>query len=186
MNKFCLVFAVTAITSMSAAVTSTCPALAADDDLAPGGVVDGTDVNAFFNSGPKIDPEAMEDASVPADKAVTLDPEFAGQSRPPKAPEGSRSDDYWAQPRDKKAIAAKTNGSTQASTATASGATSQQSNSTQANSQSGNQNTKPYKKDGPLKWYFKSWGRFFRSTGNLMGFPVGNDDDGTGNLKPVY
>lgn len=174
MNKFCLVFAVTAITSVSAA-------FAADDDIPPGGIVDGTDVNAFLNSGPKVDPQAMEDASVPADKAVTLDPEFRGQNRPPKAPDGSKSDDYWAQPRNKKKIAAKTDGSAQNSTATANGASSQQDST-----QSGTQNAKPYKKDGPIKWYFKSWGRFFKSTGNLMGFPVGNDDDGTGNLKPVY
>ena len=65
MKKICLMLALSTIVS-----GATNAALA--DGKADGTTVDGSNVQQFLDSGPDIDTQAMERASIPADKAVSM------------------------------------------------------------------------------------------------------------------
>lgn len=150
-----------------------CPAFA---DPGDSGVIDGTNVKDLFGSGPHIDPDAMEDASVPADRIIRLDPEYPGEK-------------YFDEVQNDKDGALKSTtrttrtgqGSTQVATTTADNGNH---GTTIMMTDSDGTIPRPKHHHSLLKAYCQSWKHFFLSTGNLMGFPVGSDDDGTGNLKP--
>lgn len=165
------------------------PAQAQKEQYGNSGTITGDDPRSFFGSGANIDPDAMEDASVPADRAVHLDPEYPGQkqiyptegtrdastypiqlpNRPNVSP-GTQAINAGGNP----AVDAKVQDAYKYDMAQGSG------------NDNSNNNGKPkkQKRAGFLKWYAQSWKHFFLSSGNLMGFPVGTDDDGTGDLKP--
>ncbi|HEY9783825.1 MAG TPA: hypothetical protein V6D17_00395 [Candidatus Obscuribacterales bacterium] len=185
MRKFSLI-AVTAL-----ALGLSCTASFADEDRADGKtVIDGTDVRQFFGSGPEIDTEAMEDASVHADKAIHLDPEYPGEKQILPVPDSQKM------PATSVTTSASPGAASRASAPSASSNSANQTAQTQSqnSSSSNNSNNKsklaykgkndPNKRQGPIKWYLGAWKRFFTSTGNLLGLPVGSDDDGTGDLKP--
>ena len=65
MKKICLMLALSTLVS-----GATCAALA--DGKADGTEVDGSNVQQFLDSGPDIDTQAMERASIPADKAISM------------------------------------------------------------------------------------------------------------------
>ncbi len=127
---------------------------------------------------------------MPADRAVHLDSEYPGQKQiyPTVGTRGAST--YPIQLPNRPNISPGTQGST------AGGANSAATNSqlqdtykydmAQAgnNDNSNGQKQKKQKRPGFLKWYAQSWKHFFLSSGNIMGFPVGTDDDGTGDLKP--
>lgn len=139
------------------------------------GVITGDDPKSFFGSGANIDPDAMEDASVPVDRATHLDPEYPGQKQiyPTVGTRGAST--YPIQLPNRPNVSPGTQGNVQGAQGTYNADMGQQSNG---------KKQKQQKRPGFLKWYAQSWKHFFLSSGNLMGFPVGTDDDGTGDLKP--
>ena len=164
------------------------PALAQKNEYGNSGTITGDDPKSFFGSGANIDPDAMEDASVPVDRATHLDPEHPGQVQiyPTVGTRGASM--YPIQLPNRPNISPGTQGKTGANSA-ATNAMMQDAYKYDMAQGGGNGNTngqkpKQQKRAGFLKWYAQSWKHFFASSGNLMGFPVGQDDDGTGDLKP--
>ena len=168
------------------------PALAQKNEYGNSGLITGDDPRSFFGSGPNIDPDLMEDASVPADRAVHLDPEYPGQKQiyPTVGTRGAST--YPIQLPNRPNISPGTQANGAAGAPATSAATNAQVQDAynydmaQGNNQNQaqKQKQKQQKRPGFLKWYAQSWKHFFKSSGNLMGFPVGTDDDGTGDLKP--
>ncbi|HNB21255.1 MAG TPA: hypothetical protein PKZ32_02495 [Candidatus Melainabacteria bacterium] len=170
------------------------PAQAQKEEYGNSGTITGDDPRSFFGSGANIDPDAMEDASVPVDRATHLDPEYPGQkqiyptvgtrgastypiqlpNRPNVSP-GTQASSASGNP----AVDAKVQDAYKYDMAQGNGADNSANN---ANGK--NQKQKKHKGPGFLKWYAQSWKHFFLSSGNILGFPVGTDDDGTGDLKP--
>lgn len=177
------------------ALSISSPAFAqASQGYGDSGVITGDDPRSFFGSGAVIDPDAMEDASVPVDRATHLDSEYPGQKQiyPTIGTRGASTESVQLPNRPN--ITPPQYGRQTAQVVQApqqgggSGAVNQQLLDTykydmQQNGAQNQQQQKP-KKAGFLKWYAQSWKHFALSTGNLMGFPVGTDDDGTGDLKP--
>jgi len=177
----------TALASLLA-ICACVPALAQKNEYGNSGTITGDDPRSFFGSGPNIDPDAMEDASVPADRAVHLDPEYPGQKQiyPTVGTRGAST--YPIQLPNRPNVSPGTQATNGPASASGSNATSAQMqdayNYDMAQSKGKQQKQQQQKRPGFLKWYAQSWKHFFKSSGNLMGFPVGTDDDGTGDLKP--
>lgn len=151
------------------------------------GVITGDDPKSFFGSGANIDPDAMEDASVPVDRATHLDPEYPGQKQiyPTVGTRGAST--YPIQLPNRPNVSPGTQGNVQGAQGSGTAANEalvQGTYNADMGQQSNGKKQKQQKRPGFLKWYAQSWKHFFLSSGNLMGFPVGTDDDGTGDLKP--
>ncbi len=166
------------------------PAQAQKEQYGNSGTITGDDPRSFFGSGANIDPDAMEDASVPVDRATHLDPEHPGQRQiyPTEGTRGASTYDIQLPNRPNISPGTQANGATAAASSGGPGPTVNVQDAYKYDmAQSNNANgkpQKPQKRPGFLKWYAQSWKHFFASSGNLMGFPVGQDDDGTGDLKP--
>ncbi len=162
------------------------PALAQKNDYGNSGQITGDDPRSFFGSGANIDPDAMEDASVPVDKATHLDPEYPGQKQiyPTVGTRGAST--YPIQLPNRPNVSPGTQASSSSSASTdAKVQDAYKYDMAQAGDSDSKQvKQKKQKRPGFFKWYAQSWKHFFLSSGNLMGFPVGSDDDGTGDLKP--
>jgi len=60
------------VVALATAQTQLCAQAQTQRDPGASGVIDGTDVYQFFNSGPIIDPTRMEEASMRADKVIKM------------------------------------------------------------------------------------------------------------------
>jgi hypothetical protein len=166
------------------------PAQAQKEEYGNSGTITGDDPKSFFGSGANIDPDAMEDASVPVDRATHLDPEYPGQKQiyPTVGTRGAST--YPIQLPNRPNVSPGTQGNTTGGAGSASTNALVQDAYKYDMAQGGGSNNsngkkqKQQKRPGFLKWYAQSWKHFFASSGNLLGFPVGQDDDGTGDLKP--
>lgn len=170
------------------------PAQAQKEEYGNSGTITGDDPRSFFGSGANIDPDAMEDASVPADRAVHLDPEYPGQKQiyPTVGTRGAST--YPIQLPNRPNVSPGTQAGSASGNPTVDAKVQDaykydmaQGNGTDNSANNGNgknQKQKKHKGPGFLKWYAQSWKHFFLSSGNILGFPVGTDDDGTGDLKP--
>lgn len=171
------------------ALTISSPAFAqASQGYGDSGVITGDDPRSFFGSGAVIDPDAMEDASVPADRATHLDSEYPGQKQiyPTIGTRGAST--YPIQlpnrPNVSSPQTAQVVVTPQQAAANQAVTDTYKYDMQQQPQQNGSQSQQKPKRAGFLKWYAQSWKHFALSTGNLLGFPVGTDDDGTGDLKP--
>lgn len=171
------------------ALTISSPAFAqASQGYGDSGVITGDDPRSFFGSGAVIDPDAMEDASVPVDRATHLDSEYPGQKQiyPTIGTRGASTESIQLpnRPNVSPPQTAQVPLSPQQTAANQAAAETYKYDMQQQPQQNGSQNQQKPKRVGFLKWYAQSWKHFALSTGNILGFPVGTDDDGTGDLKP--
>jgi hypothetical protein len=163
------------------------PAHAQKEQYGNSGTITGDDPRSFFGSGANIDPDAMEDASVPVDRATHLDPEYPGQKQiyPTEGTRGAST--YPIQLPNRPNVSPGTQASNGGGTPAVDPRAQEAYNYDMAQGNGNNQNNgkqPKQKRVGFLKWYAQSWKHFFKSSGNILGFPVGTDDDGTGDLKP--
>ncbi|MBK9145715.1 MAG: hypothetical protein IPM23_24855 [Candidatus Melainabacteria bacterium] len=63
---------VSILTVAALGLISASPCFAQSDDPGASGVVDGTDVRQFLNSGAVVDPVRMEEAAIPFDRAIKM------------------------------------------------------------------------------------------------------------------
>ncbi|MBC7999309.1 MAG: hypothetical protein IAF58_15265 [Leptolyngbya sp.] len=171
------------------ALTISSPAFAqASQGYGDSGVITGDDPRSFFGSGAVIDPDAMEDASVPVDRATHLDSEYPGQKQiyPTIGTRGASTESIQLpnRPNVSPQQTAQVVATPQQAAANQAAANTYKYDMQQQPQQNGSQNQQKPKRAGFLKWYAQSWKHFALSTGNILGFPVGTDDDGTGDLKP--
>ncbi len=117
-------------------------------DPGDSGVVDGSNVQQFFGSGFIPDPQQMEEASIPFDKAINIP--------------WSRKRIPLQQPQQQQNI------QTQGGTV---------NNPQATNSQSQSANQQPQQGKKKKKGFFGTVGGAFASTANFLGFPVGEDND---------
>ncbi|MBA3995136.1 MAG: hypothetical protein C0469_16580 [Cyanobacteria bacterium DS2.3.42] len=162
------------------------PAQAQKEEYGNSGKITGDDPKSFFGSGANIDPDAMEDASVPVDRATHLDPEYPGQKQiyPTVGTRGASTYPIQLPNRPNVSPGTQANSGTSATNAQVQDAYKYDMAQAGNTDNSNGQKQKKQKRPGFLKWYAQSWKHFFLSSGNIMGFPVGQDDDGTGDLKP--
>ena len=162
------------------------PAQAQKEEYGNSGTITGNDPRSFFGSGANIDPDAMEDASVPVDRATHLDPEHPGQVQiyPTVGTRGASTYPIQLPNRPNISPGTQPNNSSAATNAQVQDAYRYDMGQAGSSDNSNGKKPKQQKRPGFLKWYAQSWKHFFASSGNLMGFPVGQDDDGTGDLKP--